>query len=108
MTDPSGGDLVEMILERMHRADVTQDSIASSVGVSQGHFSKVLARKTPISRKLEARMRQYLSANSPDAKPVDPNEMKALGADIMQNMQSALTDLQRLCDGISQLAGKQR
>jgi transcriptional regulator with XRE-family HTH domain len=101
--------LIEAIRERMYMADVTQQDVAKSLGVSQGHLSKVLQRKVRISRKVDARMKRYLGLDSAlitEPIKLELNDMQSLGASIMQNMLSTLTDLQRLCDGISRLVGK--
>jgi transcriptional regulator with XRE-family HTH domain len=101
--------LIDAIRERMYTADVTQQDVARSLGVSQGHLSKILQRKVRISRKVDTRMKRYLGLDSAlrtEPLRLEPNDVQALGASIMQNMLSVLTDLQRLCDGISRLVGK--
>lgn len=101
--------LIDAIRERMYTADVTQQDVAKSLGLSQGHLSKILQRKVRISRKVDARMKRYLGLDSAlitEPTRLENNDVQALGASIMQNMLSTLTDLQRLCDGISRLVGK--
>ena len=104
-------DLVATILERTKARGVTQQEVAQALGMTQGHLSKILAGKCPVTRRAETRMKDYLETIGVGASsvgPIEPAEARTLSFKIMQNMHSALTDLQRLCDGISHWTGKGR
>jgi transcriptional regulator with XRE-family HTH domain len=108
MPNPSP-DFVETVLERMRALGVTQEEMAISLRISQGHLSKILRGQVPVSRRVEVEMKKYLDVSPGSSIPrgkMAPQEVATLGTRIMQNMHSTLTDLQRLCDGISQLVGK--
>jgi transcriptional regulator with XRE-family HTH domain len=107
MPNPSP-DFVETVLERMRALGVTQEEMAISLRISQGHLSKILRGQVPVSRRVEVEMKKYLDVSPGSSIPrgkMAPQEVATLTR-IMQNMHSTLTDLQRLCDGISQLVGK--
>lgn len=48
-------------LEKIRRVErLKQEELARSLGISQGHFSKVLSGKAPLSGKLEAQISTWL------------------------------------------------
>lgn len=97
--------------ERIQSGRITQQEFATALGVTQGHLSKVLSGKVPLSNKMKVRIQRCIG-ETPDLMPrmleLSDKDVRMLSASVMQNMQNVLTDLQRLCDGIAHLVRKRR
>lgn len=53
-------DLLEEVEGKRLKLRLSQSEVAEYLAVSQGHYSKVMARKAPLTRKVAARMREFL------------------------------------------------
>jgi hypothetical protein len=106
MADPLSRDpldAVDFLLTR--EGGCTQARLAEMFECSQGHLSKVVARKVPLSRKLRRRIEAALPEFDSKLKRREtPEALRsaiARGNQILHNMQILLTDMQRMCDEMS-------
>lgn len=56
-------DMINSLEHTRRQLGLAQSDLAKILGVTQGHYSKVVRRKVPLSSKLEDSMRVWLDAN---------------------------------------------
>ncbi|WP_030540852.1 helix-turn-helix transcriptional regulator [Sphingobium sp. DC-2] len=65
-------------------ARISQTEISQILGVTQGHYSKVINGKADLSRKLEERMRSWIGAQDAGAETSTSRRIKQLAVSIRQ------------------------
>jgi transcriptional regulator with XRE-family HTH domain len=74
----------------------SQDQVARALGVSQGHYSKVITARVPLTDKLKARMEAWLAAHGT---PVT-------GDDASRRMHELAASIRRECMELMHLVGR--
>lgn len=54
-------DVLSTVEEVRFRARLSQGHVAGALGVTQGHYSKVVSRRVPLSNRLKGRMEEWLA-----------------------------------------------
>lgn len=90
MTDPRG-----RVEKARLAARLSQAQIAERLGVSQGHYSKVVTAKVPLADELRGRMEAWL----------DDEGAGAIGVDVTRRMQELAASIRRECMELMHLAG---
>ena len=80
-------DVVTSVEARRHRDGVSQSAVAASIGVTQGHYSKIASGKVPVSPNAARAMEAWLSDRS---EPV-------VGGDASKRMRQLAGAIRRQC-----------
>jgi len=67
---------VRQLVVQMRRRGLGQSDVAAALGVTQGHLSKVIAGRVPVSDRLDREIRSFLS--SLDREPIGSTELSTL------------------------------
>ena len=92
-------ELLKEIERRRVGARLTQAALASRLGVTQGHYSKVVGRIIPLSSRLAESMGEWIEADRTERRAVADDE------EIAELARSIQTDARRLALLIRQSGG---
>jgi transcriptional regulator with XRE-family HTH domain len=70
--------LIARLIAEMDSRGINQDALATLLGISQGHLSKILSGKIPAGRRTEVRARDLLDVNARKV-PTSPGWLVTVG-----------------------------
>lgn len=76
-------------------ARLTQHQLAGKLGVSQGHYSKVVTARVPLGDSLRNNVEAWLKAQGTDV----------VGSNVTKRMQELASSIRHECNELMQLAG---
>lgn len=80
------GSIIAALKARQRKGAVTQVELAAALGIHQGHLSKVMAGKAPLSRKLKAKAERLLQGEE-----AAPASLRDLEVELIQALRSSST-----------------
>lgn len=100
MTKLPAQDLVSSIERARRQRGLTQAELAEELGVTQGHFSKVARKVSPLSDKLEKRALAWLEVHGgpPEADDAAALRMKELASSIRAQCMELMHLAERVLD----------
>jgi transcriptional regulator with XRE-family HTH domain len=88
-------DSIARVEEARLSARLSQTRISQVLGITQGHYSKVVTDKVPLTEGLRSRMEDWL----------ETQEGSAAGSDVAQRMQELAASIRHQCIELMHLAG---
>lgn len=80
------------------RLRLRQGEVARELGITQGHYSKVLNRHAPLTHKLDQRIMEWLSSR---AQPTDGDAASARMRDLAASIRGQCIELMHLVEQVS-------